>query len=200
MMDPRKPIFEAVRAVARPGLFDDAGHVLALDNLLDAFSVPRPAKAAAPVSAGEGRRINAAGLKILKDAEGLELTAYVCPAGKLTIGYGSTGAHVKPGMVITESDADALLLADLRRFEHWVASYCAPATDNQFSALVSFAFNLGEGKLQGSTLRRLHLAGDYAGAAAEFRKWDKATVRGVLKALPGLTKRRAAEAALYAKG
>lgn len=207
MMDPRAGIFAAVREAARPGLFSDPGYVTALDNLLDAFGVaraapatpaPKPAPAAPP--ADGRRRINAAGLKILKDAEGLKLTAYVCPAGKWTIGYGSTGAHVRPGLTITEAEAEALLLADLRRFEHWVASYCAPATDNQFSALVSLAFNIGEGNLQGSTVRRKHLAGNHAGAAAAFAMWNKGKVNGVLKVLPGLTKRRAAEAALYRKG
>lgn len=205
LANPRKPIFDAVRAVARPGLFNDPGYVTALDNLLDAFGVaraapPAPAPVPAAPPADGRRRINAAGLEILKDAEGLELKAYVCPAGKWTIGYGSTGAHVKPGMVITEAEADVLLALDLDRFERWVERHCQPATDNQFSALVSFAFNLGEGALADSTLRRKHQAGDYAGAAAEFARWNKAKVKGVLKVLPGLTARRAAEAALYRKG
>lgn len=139
------------------------------------------------------RSINAAGLQIIKDSEGLRLKAYVCPAGVLTIGYGSTGPHVLPGMVITEARADALLAEDLKRFEDWVAANCAPTTDNQFSALVSFAFNLGNGALKDSTLRRKHLEGDYAGAANEFGKW----VRGGGNVLPGLVTRRRKEADLY---
>lgn len=139
------------------------------------------------------RQINKAGLDLIKRWEGCKLTAYLCPAGVLTIGYGSTGPHVKPGMTITQDQADELLRSDLRRFEDFVADRCAPATDNQFSALVSFAFNLGEGNLKSSTLRRLHLEGDYAGAKAQFARWNKAGGR-VLK---GLTDRRAQEADLY---
>ncbi len=72
---------------------------------------------------------------------------------------------------------------------------CPVATDNQFAALVSFCFNVGEGNLRTSTLRRLHLAGDYAGAQAQFSRWTRAAG----KVLPGLVKRREAEAALYGR-
>lgn len=192
--DPRKPIFDAVRAAARPGLFNDPGHVLALDNLLDAFGVGRPAAPAV-------RRINGAGVAIIKHFEGLALKAYKCPAGVWTIGYGHTGPDVVPGLVITEARADALLAADLARFEAGVARLAPVTTDNQFSALVSFAFNVGldedddtitEG-LGDSTLLRKHNAGDYEGAAREFAKWNKAN--GVV--LSGLDRRRAMEADLY---
>lgn len=141
------------------------------------------------------RQINEAGLAIVKDSEGLRLKAYVCPAGVLTIGYGSTGKHVKPGMVITEAEAEKLLRDDLARFERFVEMRCGPSNDNQFSALVSFAFNVGEQALATSTLRRFHTAGDYANAAKQFARWNKAGGR----VLPGLTKRRAREAALYGK-
>lgn len=139
------------------------------------------------------RQINKAGLDLVKKWEGCKLTAYLCPAKIWTIGFGSTGSHVKPGMTITQDQADELLRSDLRRFEDYVADRCAPATDNQFSALVSFCFNLGEGNLKTSTLRRLHLEGDYAGAKAQFARWNKAGGR----VLNGLVKRRAEEAALY---
>jgi lysozyme len=139
------------------------------------------------------RRINAAGLQILKDSEGLRLTAYRDPVGVLTIGYGSTGPHVTPGLTITEAQAENLLREDLSRFEKWVAENCSPATDNQFSALVSFAFNLGENALKDSSLRRKHMEGDYVGAASEFGKWINAGGHP----LPGLVKRRAKEAQLY---
>ena len=81
----------------------------------------------------------------------------------------------------------------VRRFEDYVDQHCKPATDNQFAALVSFCFNVGEGNLRTSTLRRMHNAGDYKGAAAQFARWDKAAG----KVLPGLVKRRAAERKLY---
>lgn len=139
------------------------------------------------------RQINRAGWELVRQFEGCKLKAYICPAGVLTIGYGSTGPHVKPGMVITAEQADELLRSDLRRFEDYVADHCGKTTDNQFSALVSFAFNVGEGALAKSTLRKLHLAGDYAGAQAQFARWT----RGGGKILPGLVRRREAEAKLY---
>lgn len=141
------------------------------------------------------RAINRDGLELIKSFEGCKLKAYICPAGVLTIGFGSTGSHVKPGMVITMQQAEELLRSDLRRFEDYVAAKCAPATDNQFSALVSFAFNVGEGALDKSTLRRMHLEGNYEAAAGQFARWNKAGG----KVLSGLTRRRAAEAALYRK-
>ncbi len=188
-MDPRKAIFDAIRDAKRMPLRTD--EVILIDDLLDDINVPRTA--AAPIASG--RRINAEGLQILKDSEGLELKAYKDPVGIWTIGYGSTGPHVTPGKIITEAQADDLLRDDLSRFEEWVAANCNPATDNQFSALVSFAFNLGQSALKDSTLRRKHMAGDYAGAKAEFARWNKAGG----KVLPGLVKRRAREAALYGK-
>lgn len=193
--DPRRAIFDAVRVTARPGLFRDPGNILALDNLLDAFNVPRAEQTR--------RRSNGAGLGIIKEFEGLRLKAYLCPANVWTIGWGHTGSDVTPGMVITEVRAEQLLLGDLDRFEAAVQRLAPVASDNQFSAMVSFAFNVGEDDdadtiaegLGDSTLLRKHNAGDFAGAAREFAKWDKA--KG--KVLPGLTRRRAMESALYAK-
>lgn len=193
--DPRKAIFDAVRAGAPPGLFNDPGNVLALDNLLDAFEVAR----AQP----SRRRINSEGLSIIKEFEGLRLEAYLCPANVWTIGWGHTGPEVKRGMKITTARAEELLRVDLQRFEAAVHQLAPIATDNQFSAMVSFAFNVGEDidddtiaeGLGDSTLLKKHNAGDYAGAAREFAKWNKA--KG--QVLAGLTRRRAMEAALYAK-
>jgi lysozyme len=171
---------------------------------ITADGIPGPATAQAVAKAlglhsavAEARSISPAGLALIKQFEGLELKAYVCPAGKLTIGYGSTGAHVKLGMVITEAQADELLRKDLARFEAAVRALCPITTQGQFDALVSFAFNLGEESLKTSTLRRKHNEGDYAGAAAEFGRWNKARVKGVLTELSGLTKRRTAEAKMY---
>ena len=146
-------------------------------------------------------RINAKGLELVKSFEGLKLESYFCPAGLLSIGYGSTGPHVKAGMKITELEAEKLLEKDLRRFELGVSLLIgdAPTTSDQYSALVAFAFNVGLGNLKASTLLKKHKAGDIAGAAAQFSAWVKArnpkTKR--LQVLPGLVRRRAAEAKLY---
>lgn len=138
--------------------------------------------------------ISETGLDLIKAFEGLRLTAYVCPAGVLTIGYGSTGSHVKPGMRITEEEADALIEKDLERFEHGVESLVkVEISQNEFDALVSFAFNLGLGALGQSTLLRLLNQSKYMEAAAQFKRWDKAGG----KTLAGLTRRRLAEAALF---
>lgn len=89
--------------------------------------------------------ISQEGLDLIKRYEGLRLTCYVCAGGKKTIGYGHTGNDVYYGMSITEEEAEALLRDDLRRFERHVESYndCYGWTQNEFDALVSFAFNVG---------------------------------------------------------
>lgn len=138
-------------------------------------------------------QISKAGLDLIKNFEGLYLKAYRCPAGIPTIGYGHT-AGVAMGQTITQQQADDYLRRDVRQFERAVARLVTvPLTQGQFDALVSFAFNLGEGALAQSTLLRLLNAGDYAGAAAQFDRWNKAGGR----VLPGLVRRRAAERALF---
>lgn len=133
------------------------------------------------------------GRSLITRFEGERLRAYRCPAGVLTIGIGHTGPDVTPGLTISRSQAQTLLRADLARFEEGVRRLAPSAKQGQFDALVSFAFNLGLGQLGRSTLLRKHNAGDVEGAAAEFARWTRAG--GVV--LPGLVRRRAAEAALY---
>jgi lysozyme len=113
-----------------------------------------------------------------------------------TIGWGTTGADVKPGIVWTQAQCDDRFAADLATFATRVAAAIgdAPTAQNQFDAMVSFAYNVGVANLASSTLLKKHKAGDYPGAAAEFARWNKAAG----KVLPGLVRRRAAEAALYA--
>ncbi len=127
--------------------------------------------------------------------EGKYLTAYRDSVGVLTIGYGHTGSDVHEGQTITEAEADALLAKDIHSFENQVNNTLGrvATTQNQFDALVSFAFNLGFGALNGSTLMRLHKMGNYDGAAAEFAKWDHAGGQ----VLRGLLRRRQGEAAVY---
>jgi lysozyme len=138
-------------------------------------------------------QISDRGVALVKSFEGLRQKAYLCPAGVLTIGYGSTGPHVTDGLWITEEQAEALLKKDLARFERFVTAHAGECTQGQFDALVSFAFNVGTGALKGSTLLRRHKAGLFTQAADQFLRWNKAGQR----VLPGLTRRRAAERALY---
>lgn len=143
------------------------------------------------------RHISPEGLALIKQWEGCRLTAYKDVAGVLTIGYGSTGPHVRPGMTITQEEADNLLIADLARFERAVEKQVkVPLTDGQFAALVSFAFNVGEGALAKSTLLKKLNAGNYGAVPGELAKWVNAGGRK----LQGLVNRRAAEAGLWAKG
>ena len=136
------------------------------------------------------------GIDLVAASEGCRLTAYRDSVGVLTIGYGHTGRDVYEGQTITQDEAEQLLLRDVRIAELDVKAVVkVPISQRQYDALVDFAFNLGGPALQGSTLLRLLNVGDYAGADAEFKKWDHAGG----KVLPGLTKRRAAEAALFAQ-
>lgn len=144
-------------------------------------------------------KISSTGLDLIKRFEGFEPKAYLCPAGVLTIGYGSTGKHVTRGQTITQAEATALLAKDVVRFENAVNKLGVTLTQNQFDALVAFVYNVGEGSFNASTLVKRLKAGDMVGAAAQFGVWNKARVKGVLTVLNGLTRRRAAEAALFRK-
>lgn len=112
-----------------------------------------------------------------------------------TIGWGSTGADIKKGVVWNQQQCDGRFASHLAEFAQGVSKAIgdAPTTQAQFDAMVSFAYNVGLGNLASSTLLKLHKAGDHAGAAAQFARWNKAAG----KVLPGLTRRRGAEAALY---
>lgn len=137
-------------------------------------------------------RINAAGLEILKKFEGLRLDAYRDVAGVWTIGWGHTG-DVKPGMRVTKHQAGAILDVDLDKFERGVGDLVHVANENQFSALVSLAFNIGLGALGKSTLLKRFNNGEHYAAGNEFLKWRLSAG----KVQPGLVKRRVAERALF---
>lgn len=138
--------------------------------------------------------INAAGLNLIKSFEGVRLRTYNDGVGVPTIGYGHTGPDVYYGLEITQARAEQLLVQDLKRFEDAVRrAVKVSLNDNQFAALVSFTFNVGEGALQSSTLLRLLNAGDYNGASAQFLRWSYAGGQQ----LPGLYRRRQAERALF---
>ncbi|WP_256660300.1 lysozyme [Pseudomonas sp. RIT623] len=118
---------------------------------------------------------------------------YQDAVGVWTIGYGTTRG-VKAGMSISKEQAERMLLNDVQRFEPEVQRLVtAPLNQNQWDALISFTYNLGSANLESSTLRRLLNVGDYAAAAEQFPRWNKAGG----KVLPGLVRRRAAERELF---
>ncbi|RXG88804.1 lysozyme [Bradyrhizobium vignae] len=123
--------------------------------------------------------------------------AYFDPVQVLTIGWGHTndnGRTFKVGDIWTQQECDAEFQNDMQVFVRAVNSMVTvPINQDQFDALVSFAFNVGAPSLKGSTLLKKLNAKDYAGAAQEFKRWNKA--KG--KELPGLTRRRACEALLF---
>lgn len=138
-------------------------------------------------------KINSAGLAIIKHYEGCRLEAYKCPRGVLTIGYGHTGSSVKAGDKITQHQADVVLEYDLERFEQGVEALVSGLSENQFSALVSFAFNEGLGALGRSALLKKVKQADLDGAAEQFGKW--VYIDG--QVFKGLVSRREAEKALF---
>ena len=136
------------------------------------------------------RKINKSGLNLIKKYEGCKLTSYICPAGVLTIGYGHTGKDVKPNQTITKKKAISLLKKDLARFERHVQSYnyIYEWTENEFSALVSFAYNIGN-------IDQLTAYGTRT--RSQIRSAMLKYVKANGKTLQGLVKRRKAELKLF---
>jgi len=147
-----------------------------------------------------------AAVALIAQAEGLRLTAYLCPAGVWTLGWGETEG-IRPGMRWTKAQADQRFCDSLTECTHRVQTLCSryvngrlhpvPTNDNELAALVSLAYNIGLQALAKSTVLKAHQRGDKAAAARAFALWNKATVNKVKQVLPGLVARRAAEAALY---
>lgn len=138
------------------------------------------------------------GIALIKQFEGCKLTAYQDSVGVWTIGYGWTqpvdGKLIRTGMTIKQETAERLLKTGLVSYENDVSRLVkVNLTQGQFDALVSFTYNLGARSLSTSTLLRKLNSGDYAGAADEFLRWNKAGG----KVLNGLTRRREAERALF---
>ena len=137
-------------------------------------------------------KIGQAGIDLIKKFEGCKLTAYLCPAGVWTIGYGHTGQDVKPGLTITQAKAEQLLKNDLEKFEQHVMlfnrKYCW--SQNEFDALVSFAYNVGSINQLTKNMQRTKK--QIADAMLQYNK-------GGGKVLPGLTKRRQEERSLFLK-
>lgn len=138
------------------------------------------------------------GIAIIKGAEGCVLSSYLCPAGVWTIGYGHTH-DVRDGMSIDQEAAEQLLSADVQAMRDSVLKQCVGVpTPNQLAAMTSLTFNIGMANFRKSSVLRRHNEGAFAGAAAAFLLWNKATVNGRKVVLQGLVKRRQREAALYA--
>jgi lysozyme len=151
------------------------------------------------------------GKALVKKFEGLHdgdkktaiLEPEMCPAGRWTLGWGSTfdlkgNTVTKSTPGITLAEAETLLDMQLRKAESAVLSLVkVPLTQNQFDALVCFVYNVGEGAFRGSTLLRKLNERCYECAAQQFLVWNKATVKGVLTVLPGLTLRRSDERKLF---
>ncbi len=159
-------------------------------------------------------KVSPAAIQMIKHHEGVRTKPYRCPALLWTVGVGHvidpTHATVKyeerknlpiPAgwdRILTMDEVDRILSQDLGRFERGVVRLCPAAVGNQgiFDSLVSFAFNVGLGNLQRSSLRMKTNRGELEEAADEFMKWTKAGG----KVLPGLIKRRMEERALYLSG
>lgn len=133
------------------------------------------------------------GIELIKRFEGLRLKAYLCPAGKPTIGYGHT-KDVKLGDVITEEEAEQLLREDLIVVENEINRHNLNINQNQFDALASFVYNVGVGNFRTSTLlKKIKTDPNDKTIANEFMRWIYADG----KPLNGLKKRRKMEADLY---
>jgi lysozyme len=143
--------------------------------------------------------INQASLNLIKEYEGFRAKAYQDSVGVWTVGFGTTaaagvGIDPKPGMVITQAQAENYLAAAIEKFSAQIApAITHPANPNEFGAMVSLAYNIGPGAFKRSSVLRRFNAGDKQGAAAAFKMWNKAGG----KVLAGLTRRREAEAKLF---
>jgi lysozyme len=139
------------------------------------------------------QKISGAGLDLIKRYEGFRENAYLCPAGVWTIGYGSTHG-VRPGDRIDENSAEARLRDEVRMYEKAVAhALKVPATQNQFDALVSLAYNIGTSAIVRSSAIKLHNQKQFEKAADAILLWRSANG----KVLPGLVRRREEERSLY---
>lgn len=147
---------------------------------------------------GSPRATGEAGVALIRAFEGFSAVPYVCPACYPTVGYGHVvRAGERFETPLSREEGEALLRVDLPRYEGAVCRLIeVPLDEPCFDALVSFTFNLGEGALAASTLRRLVNAGRLGDAGPQFDRWVFAGARK----LPGLVRRRAAERALWERG
>lgn len=140
-------------------------------------------------------------VNLVKQFEGFSASAYIDTSGLPVVGYGQTkinGRTVSIGQSITQAQADIALKQELDHIQKLVQSHVqVKLNPHQLGALTSLVYNAGTRVITNSTLIRKLNAGDYAGAANEFPRWNKANQGGILVAFPGLTKRRLAEQKLF---
>ncbi|MDV2115373.1 lysozyme [Alcaligenes faecalis] len=168
----------------------------AILGLLALFFRPQKVESAPAPVESKPAGMSADGLAILRYFESCELEAYWDADGKVwTIGWGDTGPDVVEGLRITQAEADERLRRRLaREFVPGVLNVLTrPANQAQLDAMVDLAYNIGVSAFQGSTLLRLFNAGDQAGAAEQFPRWNKSGG----KVLLGLRRRRAADRARF---
>ena len=146
-------------------------------------------------------RVRKSTLNLVKQYEGFRSKAYFDTNGLPVVGYGQSKIHGKRvtiGQYISPAQAEAALEKELYQIQLLVlAKVKVPLTPNQLGALTSLVYNTGSQLLIRSTLIKKLNAGDYAGAAKEFPRWNKAHLKGKLVPFPGLTKRRLAEQKLF---
>lgn len=149
----------------------------------------------------ESLRTSPNGLELITQFEGLRLQSYYCPAGKLTIGVGHVIlASENIPKEITRQQAMDLLAKDVERFERGVRKNIrVTLNQNQFDALVSFTFNVGEGGLVDTNVARAVNDGRFADVPSALNAWTRAKVGSKMEILPGLVRRRAAEGELFAR-
>ncbi len=175
-----------------PNAAEDESETVETDAAAPSAPAAQPASDDLGNAANAGLRINNAGLSIIKESEGLRLEAYNL-GGQWLIGYGHSRT-AQAGMTITESQAEQLLREDVRASEDAVRKMVlVPVNENQFSAMVSLAYNMGSGGFSRSTVLAAINNGDYQGAADAFRNHNK----GGGKVIPHLTERREKERALF---
>ena len=138
-------------------------------------------------------KIGKSGEQLIKHFESCKLKAYRDSVGVWTIGWGHTKT-AKGGMIITEAEAEELFEEEIVEYENYINRLDIDLTQNQFDALVSWVYNLGPSNLEVSTMKKRLLSGDYWDVPAQIRRWDKAGGKTLL----GLTRRRNAEALLFA--
>ena len=185
-MDP-KPFFDEARKLAGGKLSTD--QVKDLNEVVDKL-----------IPSADKMDISAEGLKLIQSFEGLRLKAYDDGVGVWTIGYGTikypNGVKVKSGDVCTESQANEYMKHDLEGFVSAVNKLVTvPLKQNQFDALVSLMYNIGQTNFANSTLLKKLNTGNYKDAAAQFNVWNRAGGR----VMQGLINRRAAERKVFEK-